>query len=107
MFDNQVGHHEDNHRPQDGFDRIGAQFGKVGAEILWVALQMAYQRGPHILQTPTADHRIVARDEESREHTHIAYCGPRRSTSQQSIGACRIGLCMATHNEFADHAGNA
>ena len=107
MFDNQVGHHQNDDRPQHGLHRVTAQFSKIGAEILWVALQMAYQRCPHILQAPTANHGIIACNQEASQHTHIAYQCPRRTTCQFPVGASRIGVTIATYDEFANHAGNA
>ena len=107
MFDNQVGNTQDDHRPQHRLHRVGCQLSEIGLEIFRVALQVTYQRRKDILQTPTADHRIITRDEESRQHAHVSNQCPRCASSQLPIGTGCVGLSMTTHDKLAHHTRNA
>ena len=68
---------------------------------------MAYDGGPDILETPTRNHGVIARNQETRQNTHIADERERRTTCQFAESARRIGPTMTTDNELTNHTGNA
>ena len=80
MLYDKIGKAKNDDRPQYGFHGVAGQFGKVSLEILRRPLHVTYQRGPDILQAPTSHHSIIARDKESRQHSHIADDRPSVAT---------------------------
>ena len=68
---------------------------------------MTYQRSPHILQTPSADHCIIACYQESCQHAHIAYQSPGLAIRQCLERPRRISPAVATYDKFANHTGDA
>ena len=76
MLDDEMSDAKDSHGPHNRFDGMGREIGEILLEILRVAIEMPHERCIDILQTPSRHHCIIARDEESREHTQAAHCRP-------------------------------
>ena len=107
MHNDKMGEAEHQSCPYQRFDRIIGETGKILFEIVGIATEMTHERGIDILQAPTRDHSIIARDEKTREHTEITHILPCTATRDSAVCPCRVGLRMATNNKLIDYAGQA
>ncbi len=68
---------------------------------------MSEQRRPDILEAPARHHRIVARNQETREYTHVTDQRERIPSAHYPIGSGGIRLRMTSDDKLADHTGDA
>ena len=104
MHNDKMGEAEHQSRPYQRFDRIIGETGKILFEIVGIATEMPHERGIDILQAPTRDHSIIARDEKTREHTEITHILPCIATRDSAVCPRSVGLRMATNNKLIDYA---
>ena len=87
MDNHEVGDPQDDDRPEDRPHRACGKRVEIGFHRRGITMQFTHDRRIDILQAPSRDDGIVARDQESREHTQQSHILPRLSSGHLGIGA--------------------
>ena len=68
---------------------------------------MPRERGIDILQAPTRNHHIIARDEKGGEHTKITHQLPWTAIAQHGIGTGSVAVGTPADDKLVHYTGDA
>lgn len=104
--DHEVGEQDKGNSPDDGQGHTGRELLEVAGHIGCIAMELAHNGSEEILQAPSRNDSVKAKDDGGGDHAHIANQRPP-AAANDLVGLHGIGGAVTPHHKLGYHAGYA